>query len=141
MAEITKDIHLLSEQPSEMTLVPDIKDSPGNEVPSGLESDRKLGVQDKTSELTSLVGSKSEDLGLVQTTKGGRSISLPSGESSTLEEALGGGPDDKDSNTGMDDGEREITEPASYPSGLRFGLLTAAVCMTIGTVGDLDSIK
>jgi hypothetical protein len=128
MAETKKEIGILSEKPSEMTLVSDAKDSSSKELLFGVESGKEMAlVGEKNSSASNSMDSEIKEMGLQPKSDAEISRSLSRSESATFEKNLGLSED-------SDDKEHEIVEPTSYPSGLRFGLLTAAVCLTIGTV-------
>lgn len=124
MANMDTESGILSEKASEMTLVPGPMNSSSKELLLGV-SDKEMGFpreKKSTSSIAMVPGSK--ELGSA-TPK-----SFTPTESSTLEENLR-------VSESPDGGDHKIAEPTSYPSGLRFGLLTAAVCLTIGTVSVL----
>lgn len=122
MAEMNKENGLLSQKTSEITLVTELKDSSSKELLFGVELDKETAaLREKKSTSSIAMDPESKDLGSAI------SKSPTPTENSTLEENVG-------ISQSPDGDDHEIGEPASYPSGLRFGLLTAAVCLTIGTV-------
>lgn len=127
----------LNEKTSETTLVPELKESSqSSDLLRGGESEKEKALLGEKASRSSIAVSENEEIAVAiefeSEMKISETISRRSG-TSTLES-------DSGNHERNAENEGELKEPTSFPTGIRFALLTAAVCLTIGTVGDLNNL-
>jgi hypothetical protein len=120
---------VLNEETSEITLVPEFKEFQSTELLVCAESDDEMALLEKPSNPSTPTTLNEKEDGLKSVSQEEIPKSFLRTGGSNLEENLR-------INDISNDDDDELREPTSFPTGIRFGLLTAAVCLTIGTVGD-----